>query len=173
MEAIIFNAPNSQSSKADEIAFLREVSESIGEGTYLKSLFTEDLLKWVESCIADDVSCNIRESFTYQVKQAYKVENNLRERIDSLEATIDSQRESVKQCARRLDDMTRKYNETRAMLDKAHEDLEYLNHELQESDKESYRAIAESNRLKVKLADITARLAKMGILADFADLLSD
>lgn len=58
MKTISINI-NLNSSKADEVAFLRRLAKAIPDGTYLKALFTPALLGWVEQEISGDFTPDI------------------------------------------------------------------------------------------------------------------
>lgn len=56
-------------SKQQEIDFLNEVAESIPSDAYLKDLFTEQLVGWVERRIKEDTMPNLYEWYQKTVNE--------------------------------------------------------------------------------------------------------
>lgn len=50
---------NTQSTKAEEIQFLKEIASAAGTGSYLHSLLSTKLVGWMESQIRDDFGCDL------------------------------------------------------------------------------------------------------------------
>jgi hypothetical protein len=70
-------AVNSKSSKAAEIELLRGfVAKYVGEGSFLASLFTPEMLKWVDVSMQDDVCPDLLAGLEHWHKQANELAGN-------------------------------------------------------------------------------------------------
>jgi len=56
----------SNASKQAEIFWLEQVANAVGDNTYLKSLFTPELIEWVTEQIKSDISCDLYGAMLYR-----------------------------------------------------------------------------------------------------------
>ena len=57
------------SSKEEEIQFLKEVASACGTGSYMSSLLNSKLVDWMESQIRNDFSCDVFENWESAERQ--------------------------------------------------------------------------------------------------------
>jgi chromosome segregation ATPase len=100
------DANNSQVGKADEIRFLRQVVESLPQGSYLSSFFSKAMVEWLEDQIRNDFACdfyadyellegklaNCQDEFRNTLHQARTeascAVNELQGRLDAMQMTL-------------------------------------------------------------------------------------
>lgn len=66
--SILLQGVDTQSCKADESAFLQTVALKCHDGSYLHSLFTPEMVKWVEDQIRDDGCPDLMAELVYERK---------------------------------------------------------------------------------------------------------
>lgn len=86
-------AVTTKSSKADEIALLREMVKLAGQGSYLASFFSEDAVRWLEQQITDDFACDLYDAYKSTDSEASK----LRGKLAQVEADADDFEEQAAQ----------------------------------------------------------------------------
>lgn len=74
-------------SRAEEIAWLREVAESVPESTYLASLLKPELLAWFESKAKSDLSCDILEALEFSRQEVMEEASEIK-RLEKLLAAF-------------------------------------------------------------------------------------
>jgi len=62
-------------SKADEIARLEQIAEESEKGSYLASLFSEGMVKWVKSQIREDLGCDAYGYIDGYANQMWQIES--------------------------------------------------------------------------------------------------
>jgi hypothetical protein len=127
---------NTQSTKEEEIQFLKKVASAAGDGSYLHSLLSTKLVGWMEDQIHNDFGCDLMGNWelaeeqlteskraTRILEQQLEVANNL---LKSTEAEYEARvkhAESIQhQLGEQLMDMTNQWHQA---LDEKHE-LEVL-----------------------------------------------
>jgi hypothetical protein len=70
MSKVMIEKLDHNSSKSDEMAFIKKVREAAGTGSYMASFLTEDMIKWLERMVDDDFSTDICSEL-----DAYKMTN--------------------------------------------------------------------------------------------------
>lgn len=65
----MFEIPEYNSSKEEEVNFLRKLEGSLNSNTYLASLINPSLIDWFHWAVRDDVSCDIVKALEFAQKQ--------------------------------------------------------------------------------------------------------
>ena len=145
-------------SKQDERDFLREVAAGVPECSYLASLFSADMIQWVEAQIRQDVSCDLWGSFDYAVKDAAVRVNQEREQVRAAQAETGD-------CKRRYDALEKVLEAVRGKHEMAEEKAQLLHDRWQESQAEAcaaqdrfYHATTEIDRLQGEIMALKAKL---------------
>jgi hypothetical protein len=73
------NVSTQDPSKQEEIEYIQEIASSIPDGAYLKGLFTDEFIGWVERKIKDDWTLDILNDLEHYITQASKAEQAFRE----------------------------------------------------------------------------------------------
>jgi hypothetical protein len=160
--------PTTQSSKADEIAYLKKlVDQSQRSGdTYLKSLLTPQLLEWFETQIRSDLPPDAIGQLLYdRSEDAQKVVELSRQLIDQTDLSHEAENEMKYQIMRLEVDIKRRaykiaelieYNErTFRMYIQQNNDNWSLKKDAEEARTARVVAEAEADRLKIKMFDQT------------------
>lgn len=86
----------SNPTKIQEIAFLHEVAESVPGCSYMASLFTSELLVWVEAQIRQDVSPDVWHNMEHFREAHNKAVDAGRAKVKDLEQQLSKQDEILK-----------------------------------------------------------------------------
>lgn len=145
-------------SKQAERDFLQEVAAGVPVDSYLASLFSADMIQWVEAQIRQDVSCDLWGSFDYAVKDAAVQVDQVREQVKVAEAETGD-------CKRRYDALEQVLEAVRGKHEMAEEKAQLLHDRWQESLAEAcaaqdrfYHATTEIDRLKDEIVGLKAKL---------------
>ena len=145
-------------SKQAERDFLREVAAGVPECSYLASLFSADMIQWVEAQIRQDVSCDLWGSFDYAVKDAAVQVNQEREHMRAAQAETGD-------CQRRHEAQGRVLEAVKDQLADAKADREQLETRWREMQTEAcaaqdrfYHATTEIDRLQGEVVVLKAKL---------------
>jgi hypothetical protein len=95
---------DSGSSKAEEIAALHKMRDCAGEGSYLSSLFSSELVATVERRIRDDVSADVLADMLAEIDRNRMFACDLRIEIVDLKRRIEAER---RESARRIEELER------------------------------------------------------------------
>lgn len=68
-KTITLDRINSQSGKAEEIAFLEKIAKSIPEGTYLKDFFSKELVDFIAWRISNDWTCDLMKEYNSEIEE--------------------------------------------------------------------------------------------------------
>lgn len=97
-------------SREAELAHLRKLAATCERGTYLASLFSEDLIAWIERKMADDVDVNIAGALAFEQAEARRTAGELAElkrQANTSGQVIDTLRGELRDTTARLELMTR------------------------------------------------------------------
>lgn len=72
MAKIMIEKLTTNSSKQDEIVFLRKVREAAGTDTYLSQLLSENLVAWAEDKIESDFSLDLLDDFRTESSRSHR-----------------------------------------------------------------------------------------------------
>jgi len=70
MSKVMIEKLDHNTSKSDEMTFIKKVREAAGTGSYMASFLTEELIQWLERQVDDDLSTDICSEL-----EAYKLSN--------------------------------------------------------------------------------------------------
>ena len=144
---------NTTAFKADELAWLKKVAGLVEEGTYLSSLFTEQLVNWCENQMRNDFPCNL-----YALLEAARENSRQHESHGkALEADLSSTRQALLKEGQRIEWLKERREEERernAQLLAAHQhrgdELDKTWDELQAKDDEILHLKARLYDLMIK-----------------------
>jgi hypothetical protein len=118
-----------------------------GEASYLRSLFTDELVVWVTNQVRDDLSCDLVDLLKFEQHQRFE---DHRERIDA-EITIVDLRREVKRLEEVADTWESRAQALGLASEKKGEELNLVCDDVN-------RLTSENSRLKNELTDLKARL---------------
>jgi chromosome segregation ATPase len=81
---------NANSSKEEERAFLATVRAQAGDGSYVRGLFSQELIDWLEDQISNDFPCDIMESLRAARKDGYEQAKKAVDEISRLKGELKS-----------------------------------------------------------------------------------
>jgi len=112
---------DAKSSKADEVAALRKMAQCAGEGSYLSSLLTPELLDWVKGQIELDCPPDIMEQCNFRAEKQGELMSEihgLRQQVASAHRDAGwAAKEVSKRHQRELADMQARFNQQRGTAD--------------------------------------------------------
>lgn len=170
--SILLRGVGPDSSKAEEKEFLSRVAGKVGPGSYLASLFTQELVEWVYQQITDDMHCDLMAEYIGYRDEAWKSvpEDLCRERIDRAvkEATMKATAEADDRIRGMQESMaareaellaeiralTSQLKTVRDLRDSAVPEADKLFKDVRELTQENERLAAEVIALKAKLYDL-------------------
>ena len=145
-------------SKPEERDFLHEVAAGVPADSYLASLFSADMVQWVEAQIRQDVSCDLWGAFDYALKDAAAQVDRVRDEVKAAQAEAGD-------CKRRYDALEQVLEAVRGKHEMAEEKAQLLHDRWQESLAEAcaaqdrfYHATTEIDRLKDEIVGLKAKL---------------
>lgn len=141
-------------SKQQEIDFLNEIAESIPSDSYLKDLFTEQLVNWVERRVKEDTMPNLYEWFQKTVNEVSDYEKVIRELNDQItknEVVHQKQLEATKKMVTHFQEL---YNDAVDAGRQASQYYDKLHVEFDKAEEKIATLENEIIRLKAKLFDM-------------------
>lgn len=156
--------PNGTTSKTDEIATLKKITEKFaGTGSYLADLFTQELFDWAEQQILVDFPPNVFDHWTADHDNAVKTIDRLRteeggwtKQIDQLEKSLEDHQgaiEDQKAVAIALS------NESAERL----EGIEILKAENAKLQAHNWELFQENNELKARNVELAEKIKELKV----------
>jgi len=87
----MFEIPEYNSSKEEEVDFLKKLEGSLHSNTYLASLINPGLIDWFHWAVKDDVSCDIVNALEFAQKQRnaeVEISSKLRTDVEHLNKAV-------------------------------------------------------------------------------------
>jgi septal ring factor EnvC (AmiA/AmiB activator) len=161
---------NATTSKADEMKLLAKMKRMAGEGSYLSGLFSAKLMEWIEREMADDLSCDIMAHTEWLIEQereehkrwAATLEaeaNNLRQGLSAITTDLSQTRVTLATSARLLKETKENLASSQSDNFDQHNIIVKLSRDWQDALSDKNVALAEINRLKILLFDLSEKLA--------------
>jgi predicted RNase H-like nuclease (RuvC/YqgF family) len=145
-------------SKQDEINWLEEVASNVGEGTYLKSLFSEKFIGWATQKIKDDWSLDLMDEYYSSMNQSSALSAKLIKVTDDYEKDVKRYEEKAKEFANTITKMNEHERGLQEKIQSLSRDCSKLRREkallIPEYDRWVKELTDEVTRLKVRLYDL-------------------
>jgi len=134
-------------SKAEEIAFIEEVAESVPDNSYLKMLFTKQFMNWLREQIRNDFYPNLYEFWQQDVSDI----ENLHLEISRLKFQVEDTNKVLAVKSKALSDLQEVFNTAQEAAGRNYDKLYY---QLEDAEKIVENLKGEIINLKAKLYDM-------------------
>jgi len=144
----------SSATKAEEIAWLELVASQVGRGTYLDSLFTEELVAWVSKQIRDDLSCNVFMA----LEASWDELSSALTHAQTAESEVEEARIKLRLAQDTIEEDALRVKQLEARLGAEQERVASLRAKLVEAGERAWEAEREAERLKRQVTELKAAL---------------